>query len=160
MNTRCERYGIAFFVICGRSRVLCHVTYGRLDTSDTSLALFIFIPNLYYPHNIFIITNHHRIIISKISPAIANVLSNLSEVSGVKYCTHDLQAVSGDSRLYGEKYAVCAVFVAQAACRVLSCIILLPQHPAAEAFSLLRGIFRSHSLLSQPVLTLCPASPL
>ena len=54
------------------------------DTSDTCFALFIFIPYLYYPHNIFIITNHHRIIIPKISYTIANVLSNLSDVSGVE----------------------------------------------------------------------------
>lgn len=47
------------------------------DTSDTCFALFIFIfiPHLYYQHNIFIITNHHRIIISKNSLVIAYVLS-------------------------------------------------------------------------------------
>lgn len=58
------------------------------DTSDTCFALFIFIfiPHLYYQHNIFIITNHHRIIIPKISHTIVNVLSNVSEVSAVEDC--------------------------------------------------------------------------
>ena len=67
------------------------------DTSDTcfTLFIFIFIPHLYYQHNIFIITNHHRIIFPKISYTIANVLSNLSDVSGVDDCIPELRSVFG-----------------------------------------------------------------
>lgn len=85
MNARCERYGIAYLVICGRSKVIWRVTartpghFGHVFCTFYIYSLFI-----YYPHNIFIITNHHRIIISKNSPAIAYVLSNLSEVSVVE----------------------------------------------------------------------------
>ena len=128
-------------------------------TLRTRVLHFLYLFSIYYPHNIFIITNHHRIIISKNSPAIAYVLSNLSEVSVVKYCTHDLQAVSGDIGCTVKQYAAYAVFVAQAACCMLCHIILLHRHQAADDASLLCEIFRRR-ILSQPVLPLRPASPL
>ena len=159
MHAHCERGGIAYIAICGRSKVIWRVTTRTPRTLRTRALHFLYLFPIYYLHNILIITNHHRIIIPKISYTIANVLSNLSEVSGVKYCTHDLQAVSGNIGCTVKKYAACAVSRAQAACCMLCHIILWFQHPAAEAASLRCGIFRPPSL-SQPVLLPRPASPL
>ena len=159
MHAHCERGGIAYIAICGRSRVIWRVTTRTPRTLRTRVLHFLYLFPIYYLHNILIITNHHRIIISKNSPATAYVPSNLSEVSGVGDCTHDLRPVSGSIGDTVKKYAACAVSGAQAACCALLRIILLPRHPAAEVFSLLYGIFRSHSLLSQSVPSPCPVCP-
>ena len=108
MHAHCERGGIAYIAICGRSKVIWRVTTRTPRTLRTRVLHFLYLFPIYYLHNIFIITNHHRIIISKNSPAKAYVLSNLSEVSSVKYCTHDLQAVSGNIGCTVKKYAACA----------------------------------------------------
>ncbi len=128
------------------------------DTSDTCFALSIFIPYLCYLHNILSLLSSHYYVKNFLYNSKCPV--HVSEVSSVEDCTHDLRAVSGDSRLYGEKICGLRRVQAQAACHVLSRTILLPRHPEAEVFSLLRGIFRHHSLLSQSVLPLRPASPL
>ena len=86
MNARCERGGIAYLAICGRSRVIWRVTARTPWTLRTRVLHFLYLFSIYYPHNILIITNHHRIIIPKISHTIVNVLSNVSEVSAVEDC--------------------------------------------------------------------------
>lgn len=71
------------------------------------------------------------------------ILSNVSEVSGMKDCMlrYCLFPAAGCSV---KKYAACAVSEAQAARCVLFRIILWARHPAEDAF-LRCGIFRRHS---------------
>ena len=86
MHAHCERGGIAYIAICGRSRVIWRVTTRTPRTLRTRVLHFLYLFPIYYLHNIFIITNHHRIIIPKISHTIVNVLSDVSEVSAIEAC--------------------------------------------------------------------------